>query len=35
MQLNQSFWYGVAAGVVGTWALHKFWRPMASNKPAQ
>jgi len=28
MLKSANFWWGVAAGVVGTWAFHAFVRPM-------
>jgi hypothetical protein len=28
MLTNSKFWWGVALGVVGTWAFHAFIRPM-------
>ena len=30
--LDSRFLTGVLAGVVGTWAFHKWIRPMSSNK---
>lgn len=26
--MNRSFWWGVAAGVLGVWAFHAFVKPM-------
>ena len=32
--MNSSFFWGVAIGVAGTWAFHKWVKPMASSKAA-
>lgn len=29
--MNASFFWGVVVGVAGTWAFHKFVRPMAGK----
>lgn len=26
--MNKNFWWGVVIGVAGTWAFHKFVKPM-------
>lgn len=30
--MNPRFFWGVVVGVAGTWAWHKYMRPMATNK---
>ena len=30
--MRSGFWTGVIVGVVGTWAVHKWVRPMSTNK---
>lgn len=30
--MQAGFWTGVLVGVVGTWAFHKWVRPMQSSK---
>lgn len=30
--MNSKFFMGVAVGVIGVWAMHKFVKPMPSNK---
>lgn len=32
--MNGSFVWGVAIGVIGTWAFHKWVKPMSSTKAA-
>jgi hypothetical protein len=28
---SKSFWFGVAAGVIGTWAFHSFVKPLPKS----
>lgn len=32
--MNKDMVYGILIGVGGTWAFHRFLKPMRSNKPA-
>jgi len=32
--MRSGFWTGVVVGVAGTWAFHKFVRPMKTNAGA-
>lgn len=32
MKLDSSFFWGVAVGVVGVWAMHRYAKPLATTK---
>jgi len=32
--MSKGFFWGVAAGIAGTWAFHKWVKPMSSTKAA-
>lgn len=32
MKFDSNFMWGVGVGVLGTWAMHRWMRPMATTK---